>query len=175
MFALTRKTDYAIIALCHMAMSGGNLCSARDIAERFGMPPALLMNILKTMCQQDLIRSIRGARGGYALAKPANELTLADIISAVEGPIRFFHCVGHQEDEDATCTIEPVCPEKRPAHLIFNRLTSFLRDITLEEIVAESACNTSGESPHEIFIQCEELPKRDAESGKPRNERHGIE
>lgn len=136
MFALTRKTDYAIIALSHMARNPQRVCTAREIADRFHVPPALLMNVLKTMSQQELVRSIRGAKGGYTLAIPADRLTLAGIIEAVEGPIRFTLCSGGHE-EDSSCDLLDVCPVKRPIQQIHDRLAAFLRTITLADIIHE--------------------------------------
>jgi len=137
MFALTRKTDYAIIALSHMARHVGSVCNAREIAERYHVPTALLMNVLKTLCQQELVRSIRGAKGGYALAMPAKRLTLAAIIAAVEGPIRFVQCTGRSDATESACDLLDVCPVKAPVHRIHEKLASFLEQITLADIVRD--------------------------------------
>jgi Rrf2 family protein len=138
MFTLTRKTDYAIIALSHMARDPEGVFTAREIAERYQMPPSLLMNVLKTMCQGELVRSIRGAKGGYTLAMPAARLTLADIIAVVEGPIRFVQCTGQHAATDEDCDLLSVCPVKRPAQRIHEKLSIFLEQITLADIVDDT-------------------------------------
>lgn len=138
MFALTRKTDYAIIALSHMAQNPGLICTAREIADKFHVPPALLMNVLKTMSQRELVRSIRGAKGGYTLALPADQVTLATIIEAVEGPIRFTMCSAQREPEDPGCDLFEFCPIKRPIQGIHDKLAGFLEQVTLEDIVREA-------------------------------------
>lgn len=144
MFALTRKTDYAIIALSHMARNPDCVCTAREISKRFHVPTALLMNVLKVLGQGEMIRSIRGARGGYVLAQPAIQITLANIIAAVEGPIRFVQCTGDQAHPDAVCDLHEVCPVKVPVHRIHDRLNDFLSRITLAEIVDDTCMEKQG-------------------------------
>lgn len=138
MFTLTRKTDYAIIALSHMAHKPEGVFTAREIAERYHMPPALLMNVLKTMCHGELVRSIRGAKGGYTLAMPPERLNLASIIATVEGPIRFVQCTGRRAVADTDCDLLDVCPVKRPVHRIHQKLTMFLEQITIADIVRDA-------------------------------------
>lgn len=137
-FALTRKTDYAIIALAHLAQNRERLCTAREIAEKFRVPTALLMNVLKTLSQSELVRSIRGAKGGYSLAKSPDVVTLSAIIEAIEGPIRFVQCSNHSPMPDPVCELSEVCPVKLPIQRIQARLESFLQQITLAEIVRDS-------------------------------------
>ncbi|MBP7934768.1 MAG: Rrf2 family transcriptional regulator [Phycisphaerae bacterium] len=93
MLSFTRKTDYALISLAHIARGQGNYCSAREIATHYGMPMPLLMNILKVLNQHGITRSIRGPRGGYQLAKAPKDVTLHDIIVAVDGPVALTHCL----------------------------------------------------------------------------------
>src|SRR5438876_450740 len=106
MFTLTKKTDYGIIALAHMAQTPqGTNCTAREIAERYHLPAALLVNVLKDLCHGELLQSTRGAKGGYTLRLPASQITLAAIISAIEGPIHFVQCSGDHAEGDANCEL----------------------------------------------------------------------
>ncbi|MBX3396475.1 MAG: Rrf2 family transcriptional regulator [Phycisphaerae bacterium] len=138
MFALTRKTDYAIIALAHLAQNRDRLCTAREIAEKFRVPTALLMNVLKTLSQSELVRSIRGAKGGYSLAKSPDAVTLSAIIQAIEGPIRFVQCSNHSPMPDPVCELSELCPVKLPIQRIQARLENFLLQVTLAEIVRDA-------------------------------------
>jgi Rrf2 family protein len=95
MLTLTRKTDYALIALTHLSQNKESCTSAREIATLYGLPLPLLMNVLKLLGQQGLAKSSRGPKGGYQLARSPNEITLHDIILAVEGPIQLVQCIGH--------------------------------------------------------------------------------
>ena len=75
MLTLTRKTDYALIALTHLAQARERCICAREIAEKYGLPSALLMNLLKQLAQKGLVKSSRGPRGGYTLGAPPGQIT----------------------------------------------------------------------------------------------------
>ncbi len=139
MLSLTKKTDYALIALTHLARNGGAVSTAREIASKFHVPTALLMNVLKTLCHSDLIRSVRGARGGYSLAKPSESISLADIITVVEGPMRLAQCSSHDPSDPSECELTEVCPVKLPVQRIHARLEQFFRQISLADIVRDAA------------------------------------
>lgn len=152
MVALSKKTDYAIIALAHMAQTPGRLCSAREIAEAYHMPAPLLMNVLKTMTQGELVRSIRGAKGGYSLALPAERITVADIIAAVEGPIRFVQCAGADSETATGCRLVGLCPVTRPVHKVHARLREFMKQVTLADIAHDGDYgNRHGSASSEEF------------------------
>lgn len=134
MLSLSRKTDYAIIAMSHLAQHPDEVCGAREIADQFRIPVALLMNILKTLCRGEMVASTRGSKGGYRLAVSAEKITLADIIASVEGPLRFVQCVGHGDQEKCTCGITLTCPVMKPVQNVHKKLQSFLRTVTLADI-----------------------------------------
>ncbi|MCA9255347.1 MAG: Rrf2 family transcriptional regulator [Phycisphaerales bacterium] len=134
MLSLTRKTDYALIALCHMAAQQDRVCTAREIAERHGLPQSLLMNVLKSLSQSDLVESTRGAKGGYRLGKGPTEITLSAIIEAVEGPVKFVQCATHKEGDDPSCDIMESCPIRRTVQVIQHRLEAFLAGIVLADL-----------------------------------------
>ncbi len=133
MFALTRKTDYAIIALSHLAQHPQGLCTAREIADRYHVPQSLLMNVLKSLCHNQLVTSTRGVKGGYTLAMPADEITLAEIISAVDGPVRFVQCADQSAAQEP-CDLLEVCPVTRPVRKVHEKLVEFLHQVTLAHI-----------------------------------------
>lgn len=134
MFALTKKTDYAIIALSEMARRPGEIVNAREIAERFSVPAALLVKVLKMLANGELIRSNRGVKGGYALALPAQRITLASIISIIEGPAKFVQCATDPEPGESPCELAKSCPVTRPMRKVHERLTELLEQVTLAEL-----------------------------------------
>lgn len=145
MLSLTRRTDYALIALVHLTQDHKCCCSAREISEKYGIPLPLLMNILKLLTQRGLARSSRGPRGGYNLACDPDEITLNDIITAVEGPIQLVQCVECEGDESenadqSVCELEGTCPIRSPVQMIHERLIEFLSDVTLRQIAEDSTC-----------------------------------
>ena len=138
MLALTKKTGYGLIAMTYLARLGeGELASAREIAERFGVPSSLLMNVLKELAAAGYVESVRGARGGYRLARSPEGISLADLVEVVEGPVRLAECVINKtaDDEECTCQIMANCPIADPVHRVQRRLNDFLKKLTLAEIV----------------------------------------
>ncbi|KKK99134.1 hypothetical protein LCGC14_2635800, partial [marine sediment metagenome] len=94
MLNMTKKTGYGLIAMTHLASLGdGELACARKISEQFGLPTSLMMNVLKQLSAAGFVESVRGARGGYRLAKHPEDISLADLVEALEGPVRLAECV----------------------------------------------------------------------------------
>ncbi len=138
MLSLTKKTGYALIAMVHLArLADDRLASAREIAEKSAIPTALLMNVLKTLAAEGYVESHRGAHGGYRLARPPEEINLADVVTALEGPIRLAECLSGQADDEAECGCQIMahCPIVDPVHRVQRKLSDFLKTVTLAEIV----------------------------------------
>ncbi|MFO0840110.1 MAG: Rrf2 family transcriptional regulator [Phycisphaerae bacterium] len=138
MLALTKKTEYALIALCHLARESGQIVSARDIATRYSVRLPLMMNVMKTLNQRGLLRSIRGANGGYQLAAAADRVSLADLFEAVEGPARLVHCAPPVEKSDRHCELVGCCPVRAPLHGIHRKLQSFLGETTVADVAFDA-------------------------------------
>lgn len=144
MLSLTRKTDYALVAMSCLAERPEAVLSAREIAEDFGVPLPLLMNILKKLTASGLLYSVRGPRGGYGLARPAADITLAELIFALEGPFKLAQCVTCAQDDtsagdDGVCRLEEHCPVQAPLQRVQDRLQDFLQRITLADIAGPEA------------------------------------
>ena len=136
MLALTKRTEYALIALCHLTRSGEDVVSARDIADRHLVKLPLLMNVLKLLNQKGLLRSVRGAAGGYRLGETPERITLARLIEAVEGPVRLVRCIAHAEDGDGErgCELIGTCPVRSPVVKIHQHLERFLESLTVADV-----------------------------------------
>lgn len=135
MIALTRKADYALIALSHLARSPEQVFSSREIAARYGAPQSTLTNIMKRLTRAGILVSERGARGGYGLARPAERISLYNVIEAVDGPPSLVQCVsGTDLSEPGRCEIAETCPIQRPVRRIHERLVGWLREVTLADI-----------------------------------------
>ena len=138
MMALTKKTGYALVAMAHLAkLAPDELASSREIADLFGVPASLLMNVLKELGAAGYVSSVRGARGGYRLARSPEEITLNDVIADLEGPVRMAECVTDVTDEQDECTCQMMarCPIADPVHRVHRKLKDFLTKVTLAEIV----------------------------------------
>jgi len=144
MLALTKRTGYGLIAMGHLAsLEADHVASAGQIARRFGVPKALLMNVLKELCAAGYVSSVRGVHGGYRLSRRPEEITLSDVVTVLEGPVRLAECLtGHPSVRDGACKIMDRCPITDPIHRLQRRLSDFLRTVTLAEIV-EPAITTA--------------------------------
>lgn len=147
MLMLTRKTDYALIALTHLYRQQGQVASAREIADEYRIPLNLLMNILKHLTKQQVISSVRGARGGYKLSVDPEQFTLSDMISAVEGPVALTPCIaGRNNRQQTPCRRESVCPICQPIELVQNKLEQLLAQTTLADICEHTTDPTADQS-----------------------------
>jgi len=144
---LTRKTDYALVALVHLARRAEALVSARELAQRSHLPLPVLMNVLNALAHCGLVRSVRGSRGGYRLARRPEDVTLADVIEAIEGPIGLTMCgSATRGDFEPRCRLEDTCLAREPARRVHRRLREFLSRITLAEM-------TAGTEPTEVTAE----------------------
>jgi len=135
MLTLTRKTEYALIAVCHLAHAGANkVISARDIAEAHGVPLPLLMNVLKKLNRTGHVQSVRGARGGYKLQTPPDELSLDKLIEAIEGPVHLVRCA-NPDKSGRQCTLTGPCPISGSVRKVHDKLREFLSQIRISDFV----------------------------------------
>ena len=97
---VSRKIDYALRAVIHLAdaEAAERICSVGEIATKERIPRQFLEKIVQELIHKGLVRSRRGPRGGYVLARPADKLTFRDVIEAVEGPIALNNCTGDHAD-----------------------------------------------------------------------------
>ena len=132
MLRISKLTDYGIVLLAHFAgFREGETASARGMAETTELPYPVVSKILKTLAQEGLLVSHRGAKGGYALARPPAVINVAEIIRALEGPIALMACSagpGHCEKED-TCWV------RDPWQRINEAIQETLTTVTLESLV----------------------------------------
>jgi Rrf2 family protein len=108
---VSRKIDYALRAVIHLASEddGERACSVSEIAARERIPRQFLVKIIQELIHKGLVRSRRGPRGGYVLARPAKDVTFRQVIEAVEGPISLNACTG----EHADCFLLGLCGMER--------------------------------------------------------------
>jgi len=135
MMTLTKRMDYALIALTHLARQPERVTSAREIAEAHHVPLPILTNILKGLTHSGILMSVRGVYGGYCLTRGASAINLHELIRVVDGPFQFVQCVATGPNTGGNgCTLEPTCPIRAPAHKIYHRLKEFLESVTLAEL-----------------------------------------
>src|SRR2546423_11002503 len=132
---LTRKVDYAILVLSYLHHHAEGGC-AREIADRFRLSRAFVANILKELCQKGFVASHRGVKGGYALARPADEVSLVELIETLDDPFRFAEC--NQSVPDDGCSLFHACPLAAPVAEVHQRIREVLSTLTLADVFRTS-------------------------------------
>jgi Rrf2 family protein len=135
MLTLTRKTEYGLIAVCHLARTGAKVVSARDIAEQHAVPLPLLMNVLKRLNRTGHVKSERGAHGGYVLNVAPEVFTLADLIEAVEGPVHLVRCASGGS-ASRPCSRTSICTIRGSVWKVHDQLRKFLASVTIADLAS---------------------------------------
>lgn len=133
MFKVNKLTDYATVMLIAIARSD-MVRSSQHISENTGIPLPTVAKLMKSLNRAGLVTSQRGATGGYALGKVPAEITLADVIQAVEGPIALTACA---DTSDEHCGIESICPVQGRWNRVNSAVRAALSDVTLADMVAD--------------------------------------
>jgi FeS assembly SUF system regulator len=135
MLKLTKKSDYGLIAMKHLAEQGSRgACSAKDVAEAYGLPLEALAKILQRLARAKLVAPQRGTNGGYKLARDASAITAFEVIQAIEGPLFITSCVTLR----GACGQNVRCTVREPLQRISRSIEEVLSRITLSEMAPES-------------------------------------
>ncbi len=131
---LTRGTDYGIRGVLHLAMQPfEQVTLLRDVAEGQDVPESYLAKIFQDLSKAGLVRSHRGAKGGFSLARPASEITLRQVIEALQGPISLNRCL----DVRDVCPRQDDCAVSLVLRKAQEQLLEALDAATLDALVAE--------------------------------------
>jgi Rrf2 family protein len=134
MLRLSKKTDYALIAMKHLAAQPeGGSASAREIAELYDIPLELLAKVLQKLVRQGLLASHQGIRGGYHLARPAALMSVADVVRAIDGPLMITAC----STQDDGCDQYSKCTVRDPLWRIKDRILGALAMCSISELAAD--------------------------------------
>ena len=136
MLQLTKRTEYGLIALFYLADQGGRFVSAREVSDHYPVPPRLLAEVLKDLCKEGLVESQRGATGGYQLVNRPDQLSLARIVQALEGPVTLTGCEPMAAFKGGDCDVTSVCPIKDPMQRIRSMFWSLLVKTTLADLAS---------------------------------------
>jgi FeS assembly SUF system regulator len=132
MLRLSKKTDYALIAMKHLALKRGS-SSAREIAESYDIPVELMAKVLQRLTRRGLLVSQQGTRGGYQLARAAVAMSVADVIQAIDGPVAVTACSTHADK----CGQFAKCNVRDPLWRIREIILSALSTCTVSELASE--------------------------------------
>lgn len=134
MLRLSKKTDYALLAMRHLAANADRgAVSARELAETYNIPTELLAKVLQKLVRGRFLESQQGIRGGYALARPATNMSVADVIQAVDGPLMVTAC----SESDHSCDQFSKCNIRDPLWRIKDRIVATLAATSVAELAVE--------------------------------------
>ncbi len=136
MLRLSKKADYALIAMKHLAVRpDAASASAREIAEQYDIPVELMAKVLQRLARRGLVTSHQGTRGGYRLSKAPSVISVADIIQAIDGPLTVTACSTEAEN----CDQYAKCSVRDPLWRIRERIVAALESCSLQEVSTELA------------------------------------
>jgi FeS assembly SUF system regulator len=135
MIRITKQTDYGIVLLTHLAAHAERQFNAPDLAAEARLPLPMVSKILKLLAREGLLVSHRGVKGGYGLARSPEAISMAEIVSALEGPIALTECIVDGGD----CAYEPLCKVRSNWQRINEAVLGALSDITLAEMALPGA------------------------------------
>lgn len=131
MIRLSRLADYGVAILTHMARHTEQQHAAPELATTTGVPQPMTSKILKLLARAELVHSTRGAKGGYTLSRSARSITVAEIITALDGPIALTACV---EEGAGDCELTAVCAARANWQRINDAIRKALDSITLHDM-----------------------------------------
>jgi FeS assembly SUF system regulator len=130
---LTHLADYAVGMMTAAARRGDAVrLSAAALAEDTGVPLPTAQKLMGRLASAGLLNSVRGAGGGFTLARPVTEISLADIVEAVEGPIAMTMCSGSEEASD--CALDAHCRVKPHMGVVSNAVRGALGAVSLQSL-----------------------------------------
>ena len=137
MLRITKQTDYGIMLVAHLAsLPAGRIVSARDAADGTGLPVPMVSKILKALARGGLLSSHRGVKGGYSLARRPDQISVAEIIWALEGPIAMTECI---DDLPVECQQQSSCPIQGNWQRINHAIRGALEGISLRDMALPEA------------------------------------
>jgi FeS assembly SUF system regulator len=137
MFKLSKKADYGLIAVKHLAMHRNeHACSASEIAGEYGISATLMAKVLQKLAHQSLVAAKHGSSGGYQLARDPDQISALDVISAIDGPVFITSCVTSHGACDAT----EKCSVREPLRRVNESILNVLNTVTISQM---------SEDPHE--------------------------
>lgn len=131
MLRISKLTDYATVIMSYLAMCPDRITSAAEIAEAIHLSSPTVSKILKILCEAQLVVSFRGTGGGYQLARPISEITVAQVVTAIEGNLAMTECCIAEN----LCAIDSICSIKENWKVINKIILTALAGLTLQDMM----------------------------------------
>ena len=131
MFKLSKKADYGLIAVKHLATHRNGLTfSAAEIADQYGISGTLMAKVLQRLAREGVVQARHGAAGGYQLARDPGQISALEVISAIDGPVLITSCVTSHGNCDAT----PRCSVREPLRRVNESILQVLSNVTISQM-----------------------------------------
>lgn len=143
MLKLTKKADYGLIALKHLTLVRPHSASAKDIAERYGVPSPLLSKVLQRLARSGFLASEHGTNGGYRLARDPHSISALDVIRAIDGPVFLTSCFAGSADD---CQHQDRCNIRDPLRRVHNGILQLLSGLSMAELARDAEPPAHGTS-----------------------------
>lgn len=148
MLRVTKLTDYATVVLTVLAARPGQVLSAADLAEHAGLEQPTVSKLLKPLAQAGLVEGLRGVHGGYRLSREASDISLIEIVEAMEGPLAMTEC----SQDHGQCGIAHQCGVRANWRLINDVVAEALRGVTLEQMLQPPSPNDTRRRPIAVRV-----------------------
>lgn len=142
MLKLTKKADYSLIALRHLALPGAKSASAKEIGDTYHIPLPILSKVLQKLGKAGFLASVQGTNGGYKLAKDPNMISVLEVIRAVDGPVILTSCFTHDRcDQSGSCTV------KEPLRKVHEGILRLLESISITALTKDDPMHHAAREP----------------------------
>lgn len=132
MLKLTRKADYGLISLKHLAVKNSS-ASAKEIADRYGIPLPILSKVLQKLARTGFLQSEHGTNGGYRLRRDARSISALEVIRTIDGPVFLTSCF----TEHGNCGVADKCNVREPLRKVHEGIQNLLAKMTIADMCEE--------------------------------------
>lgn len=139
MLRMSKLADYAFVILSHMARKEAAIWAASLLSEETSLPLPTVAKLMKLLSKGNIVNAQRGAMGGYTLAQPAREMTIAMIIEAVDGPISLTQCAGEAKGDPCNCAVPDSCPVRERWKHVNKAIRGSLESVFLADLMPRPA------------------------------------
>jgi len=136
MLKLSKKVEYGILSMQYLASNQGQLFTAKSMSEQLNLSYEFLAKTLQKLMKNDLVKSQQGSNGGYYLNKPANDISIYDIICALDSKPELVECLS--EDPNKDCDLKDTCLLYDPVQLLQKRVENVFIDTKLSDIIVQN-------------------------------------
>jgi Rrf2 family protein len=148
MLKLTKKADYGLIAMRHLTAARPRSASAKEMADRYGLPAPVLAKILQSLARGGFLVSEHGSNGGYRLSRPPEEITAFDIVRTIDGPIFLTSCF----TENGDCEHHKKCSIRDPLRRIHEGIIALLTTMTMADLATDAEAANAVAPPGRLSV-----------------------